>query len=144
MDILFGLLLYREHLGILTAYFHHAMYTWLMVFAITGNGGFTSTPGSFTTAFMFCTIEELPTFILALGSIAPAWRSDLGFGISFFFLRIVYHCGILFHEVYTGGYTPMIFLIVLTLGMHLNWFSAWITKYAFTGAKKPKETKKQN
>jgi hypothetical protein len=112
------------------------MYTWLMVFAITGKGGFTSTPAGFTTAFMFCSIEEVPTFILALGTIAPAFRSDMGFGLSFFLLRIVYHCAILFHEAHTGGYPPVIGLMVLTLGMHLNWFGVWVSKYAFGGRTK--------
>mmetsp|Transcript_15927 Transcript_15927/g.23997 ORF Transcript_15927/g.23997 Transcript_15927/m.23997 type:complete len:284 (-) Transcript_15927:286-1137(-) len=136
MDLLMGVIFYRDELGWLSSYFHHTMYTWLMVFAITGNGFFTSTSGPFTTAFVYCTLEEIPTFILALGTICPSYRSDMGFGISFFVLRIVYHSCLLAHEIYCNGYLPMIYLLVLTLVMHLHWFSGWFGKYSGMSKKK--------
>ena len=140
-DLLYGLIFYREQLGILTTYFHHTMYTWLMYFAITGNGLFMTTPGPFTTAFMFSTLEEIPTFLLALGSIFPGCRTDMGFGVTFFVFRILYHSCLLFHVIYTGGYSPVIGLLVLTLCMHLNWFTTWAMKYGGGGRKKGREGK---
>ena len=32
LDLVYGLIFYREQLGFLTTYFHHTIYTWLMVF----------------------------------------------------------------------------------------------------------------
>ena len=34
---------------------------------------------------------ELPTFVLALGAVAPRLRADLSFGLSFFAFRVAYH-----------------------------------------------------
>ena len=129
-DLIFGLIFYKEHLGVLTAYFHHTIYIWLMIYAITGNGGFTSTT-PFCEGFMWSSIEELPTSLLALGSIFPSLRSDIGFGLSFFLLRIIYHSFLTYQAVqivnaYGFACVGMYFL---TLAMHVNWFYTWFTKY---------------
>lgn len=137
-DLTLGLIFYPSELGLLTTYIHHTLYTWLMIFGMTSNGGFVQTKGPFTTAFLFCTIEELPTFFLALGSIFPTCRTDLGFGATFFILRIVFHITILHHEMACNGYAPMYSLIILTLLLHLYWFYGWVTKYFFK-SKKPKD-----
>ncbi len=128
IDLAFGLVFYRKQLGLITAYFHHSVFIWMMVAATTGNGGFlTVTP--FAPAFTAMLIEEFPTFLLALGSVFPSMRSDLGFGVSFFLLRIALHVCYLAYGVFSGIDKPVIGLYVLTLVMHLNWFYAWVTKY---------------
>lgn len=137
-DLILGLIFYRSELGLLTTYIHHTLYTWLMYFGITTNGIFMKTTGPFTTAFLFCTIEEVPTFILALGTIFPSLRSDLGFGITFFLFRILFHITILHHEVKCNGYPQMYSLIILTLLLHFHWFYGWVSKYLF-GSKKKKD-----
>jgi hypothetical protein len=128
-DLLLGLVFYRSQLGLLTTYVHHTLYTWLMFFGVTTNGLFVHTAGPFTTAFLFCTIEEVPTFLLALGTMFPSCRSDLGFGLTFFVTRLLFHITILHHEVRCNGYAPMYALITLTLLLHVHWFYGWATKY---------------
>lgn len=139
VDILFGLMCYRKHLGLITAYFHHFLFIWMMVFSCTGNGLFvTSRP--FASSFVLATIEEIPTFLLALGSAFKSLRTDLGFGISFFILRIVFHVILLADSIYSRCDTPILCIYFLTLSMHLNWFYGWITKYA-SFKSKPRQKK---
>ena len=45
----------------------------------------------FTLGFCLFLPMELPTWILAIGSIYPQRRSDVLFGLTFFFTRICYH-----------------------------------------------------
>jgi len=136
LDLVYGLIFYRSELTFLTSYFHHTMYIWLMHFAITSNGLFTTTRGPFTTAFLFCAIEEIPTFILGLGSIVPSLRSDLGFGVSFLIFRVIYHIFLIMHEYKYQTFIPMFILLLITFAMHVNWWYGWITKYAFGKTKK--------
>jgi hypothetical protein len=141
-DFGYGLLLYPDQLGVLTTYVHHTLFIWLMYFAPTGNGLFvTSTP--FTPAFCAMLIEEIPTFLLALGSVFPSMRTDLGFGLTFFIFRIVYHAYFTLYSIYSLMSPPIIVLYLLTLTLHVNWFYSWITKYgkkSLEGSKKAKGT----
>jgi hypothetical protein len=132
LDLVLGLLFYRSCLGLMTTYVHHTLYMWLMVYLLTGNGLFISSPTPASMAFIWCLIEEFPTFLLALGSVFPAYRSDLLFGVSFFFLRLVYHCYLFLLMVRVQSYTSILVLYGLTFAMHLEWFRAWFTKYGST------------
>jgi len=141
IDLLFGLLFYRKQLGLITAYIHHTVFIWMMVAASTGNGGFL-TVHQFTPAFCSMLIEELPTFLLALGSINSSFRTDLGFGLTFFLLRIVYHGYFFVYAYYSKCDSVVIALFTLTMAMHVNWFYAWVTKYGMKflgGGKKAKK-----
>ena len=131
-DLMFGLLFYRNQLGFLTAYVHHSIFIWTMVCATTGNGGFLTTK-PFPSAFAYVVIEELPTFLLALGSVVPACRTDMGFGLTFFTFRICYHFFFFTLACYNSETVgmPVRVLYSLTLLMHINWFYAWVTKYLF-------------
>ena len=128
-DFIYGLILYRVHLGVLTTYVHHSIFIWLMHFCSTRNGFFVTAPSPFIPAFCIMLIEEIPTFLLALGTIFPSFRTDLGFGVTFFLLRIVYHAYITIYAIYAQVTTSIIVLYLLTLTMHCNWFYAWVTKY---------------
>jgi hypothetical protein len=143
-DLIFGILFYRKQVQLLTGYIHHTMFIWICIFSITGNGLFTSAH-PFTAAFIFHYIEEIPTFILALGSVFPNYRSDYGFGITFFFLRIVYH-GFLFFLLYKNSCTiHTMWTNALSMCMHINWFYAWSQGMAKRRKKlsKDKEDKKK-
>lgn len=113
----------------------------MMVASTTGNPFFGLLEGKmnvFAPAFVFMLIEEIPTFILALGSAFSVFRSDLGFGISFFLLRICYHTYFLVYGLISGVDFVVTFLFILTLTMHLNWFYTWVIKYG-----NPSKTKDQ-
>lgn len=135
MDLAFGMIFYRSQLGLITAYFHHTVFIWIMITATTGNGGFI-TVTRFAPAFAAMLVEELPTFLLALGSVFPSLRTDLGFGISFFALRICLHLHSLVYGLYSAIDGPVVGLYLLTLTMHVNWFYSWVTKYGMKMMKK--------
>ena len=96
----------------------------------------------FSNLFLLAAIEELPTFLLALGSMFSVFRTDLGFGLSFFLLRICYHLYLFTLGMKIGIETPVIGVFVLTLTMHLNWFYAWVSKYGVAKKKKDVDVKK--
>lgn len=139
-DLLFGVIYYPKYLKLLTGYVHHTVFIWMMVFSCSGNGGFVKAR-PFTSAFVYMLIEELPTFLLSLGSIFPSCRTDLGFGITFLFLRIIYHFYIVTFAFISNFHTPGMCLYYATLGMHLLWFRDWTVSYSKT-LKKANESKK--
>ena len=82
MDLILGFFYYPSQLNILTSYAHHIFY----ILWILGLMAHRTTHG-----FQYCFFEEIPTFLVAIGNLSPALRSDLLFGLSFFWIRIVYH-----------------------------------------------------
>jgi hypothetical protein len=132
LDLTLGTLFYPKYLHILTAWVHHTVFIWLMYAASTGDTLFYKTR-PFYSGFAIVAIEEIPTFLLALGSIFPMLRTDLGFGFTFFLLRIVYH-GLFFISAfyYIHEIEPAVaFMFAATLLLHLHWFSTWQAKYGF-------------
>ena len=127
-DLVFGLLFYAKYLDPLTAYVHHIVYIWLMITSTTGNGFFIHCE-VFCVGFVYVAIEELPTFLLALGSVFPALRTDIGFGITFFFLRLVYHSYMLSYSILSKSDYIVTILYILTLTLHVFWFTTWMSKY---------------
>jgi len=100
----------------------------MMIACTTGHGGVIEvTP--FASAFASMLIEELPTFLLALGSIFPACRSDIGFGLTFFVLRLLLHMIFLIFAILVGVDHSVAVLYAFTMAMHINWFYVWMTKY---------------
>ena len=125
-DLFLGLVFYPENLSFLTTYFHHTVFTWLMICAITTHGGFITTPSPFVPSFVMALPEELPTFLLALGSVSKKFRTDIGFGVTFFLLRIVYHLFLLYYVIANGCNAVTIGMYILSTTLHVVWFKSWI------------------
>lgn len=141
-DIGVGLVFYRKYLGLLTAYIHHSVFIWIMFACTTGNGLFmTVTP--FSPSFSVLMIEELPTFVLAIGSLFPSLRSDLGFGLTFFIFRLCYHIFFYYYAIKVDVNTTELVLFAFTTLMHANWFYAWVSKYGSKDARIKTETNKK-
>ena len=164
MELLWGKMVAPEHMDPVTALVHHPFYTWMMMLGLTGNllpfaDNFVASvlvpvlganhtlvvfitesvlPGTatapFTTPFVICFLQELPTFALALASVFPSLRSDGFFGLSFFLLRICHNLLLWWHS--PMGVKKALFTGSMT--MHIVWFSAWCRKYlpAVMGMKK--------
>jgi len=145
VDLLFGLVYYRKYLGFLTAYVHHTVFMWIVYIARTGDGLFTKcTP--FAAIIVVLMIEELPTFLLALGTVFPSFRTDLGFGVSFGILRVALQGYSLAYSIYSKADTVVTVLLGLTFALHVHWFTAWATKYTSyktKGKKKELEQKEK-
>lgn len=127
-DLALGFAYYRKYLDPLTAYVHHPVFIWIMSMAATGNGWFFTTE-QFGPGFALMLIEELPTFLLALGYVFSQFRTDIGFGVTFFSLRIVYHIYMFLFAIWSGASATVLFLYSLTTTLHVYWFSSWFRKY---------------
>jgi hypothetical protein len=127
-DLLFGTICYSKYLGLFTAIIHHPFYVWVMFAAVSGKIGFIQV-SPFSSGIVFLFVEELPTFVMALGHIFPSFKTHLVYGISFFLLRVCYHIGI----SYTGFVSEMdlvhVLLPMVPLAMHVYWFKEWLDKY---------------
>lgn len=128
-DLLFGLMFYKKYLGFATAIIHHPFYIWLMITSITGNGGLFIIQPFSSALVIIVGLEELPTFILALGSMYTSLRTDLGFGVSFFLLRICFHCYIVYSTVIWNFSILSTILPCFSMVFHFYWFYTWCLKY---------------
>lgn len=134
-DLVFGTVVYPEHMDPVTAYIHHPLYIYIMYASSTGHYGYhplTLLPivsDGFAPIFLLMCIEELPTFILGIGTVFPALRLDVGFGLTFFLVRIVYHGYVLVQAVRAGVQPLVTGLFCLTMAMHLYWFYGWTVSY---------------
>ncbi|KAG0338416.1 hypothetical protein BG000_004001 [Podila horticola] len=80
MDIVVGLIYYREKITFMSGYFHHALHLLMCVIAFHCN--------TIDNLVIFLLVE-VPTSILALGFMFPRFRNDKLFGMLFFIIRIV-------------------------------------------------------
>lgn len=125
-DMLLGLFYYRKYQDVLSCFIHHIFYVWWVYFLVSYN---------LSRGFNFCFVMEIPTFILALGSINTKYRNDLLFGVTFFLTRILYHMFLIY--VYASlWYESIIWKVCsLALALHIYWFSNWYASYGAKYAK---------
>ncbi|CEL63474.1 putative protein [Rhizoctonia solani AG-1 IB] len=98
-DLLVGSIFYRQHITLATGWTHHILY-FLLIQYITSVG--------WSNIFCLALIMEIPTMLLALGSLDQRLRNDYLFAVVFFSTRIllhvaliVAHAGVYFREA--GG-----------------------------------------
>ncbi|KAI8097306.1 uncharacterized protein BX664DRAFT_275960 [Halteromyces radiatus] len=113
MDLGLGRRYYRQRINWVTGYLHHSVYlvllTWFLKCRI---------PSFFVAA----SVLEVPTLILALGSIHPPWRSDRLFAFTFFCLRLVLHT-VMIRLLKHHHHVRSLWCIALAiLPLHLYWF----------------------
>ena len=121
-DLSIGYMDYRKHLALLTGYVHHTVYFFTLVWFMFEH------LDNFFPSFAPC---ELPTLMLAIGSIHAPWRIDLPMGVSFFFTRVLY-CGALFFIIawVEGPYKLRSWLGTGILLLHVFWFRSWLRSYS--------------
>lgn len=128
-DIIFGLFFYRRQLKLLTTWIHHTAFIYIMITCTTGNGLLYRVEPSAPT-FQYVLLQEIPTFLLALGSIFPKFRTDLGFGMTFFVLRIFYHTSLMIYAWHLRVDTFVFTCFFSALWVHVHWFIAWCHSYS--------------
>lgn len=108
---------YREHIQLTSGWIHHFAYLGLMAWALHSH---------FTCGFCLFLPMELPTFVLAFGTIWPERRSDLLFGASFFATRICYHFLLLQRLLrIQDARVPVWIPTVLAFALHSYWMVLW-------------------
>lgn len=120
MDLLLGILYYPSFLDPFSTIAHHIFYIGFIA-ALLING--------YSKGFMLCFLMEVPTFVLALGSVWKKCRSDLSFGISFFLTRILYNM-LLAYRLAMLSIDGIIWKICVgVLFLHIFWFYKWVRVY---------------
>ena len=120
-DLFYGTIFYRHFVDPFTGWFHHTLFIMLMVYV-------THQTPYYSRIMMIVFAEEIPTFVLALGSIWPEYRVDLPYGILFLSFRVVFH---IFVFIYAFPAVDKVICIVfgLTMIMHTIWSIGWFKSY---------------
>ncbi|KAI9310722.1 hypothetical protein BX666DRAFT_2032658 [Dichotomocladium elegans] len=113
LDLGLGSLYYRDRITFWTGWFHHCLYIFILIWFMR-----------WKTSSFFCTaaILELPTLVLAAGSLNAAWRSDFMFASSFFLLRLVLHARMILELKYYHRVECIWLVAVIVFPLHLYWF----------------------
>ncbi|KAK4521065.1 uncharacterized protein ATC70_004055 [Mucor velutinosus] len=113
LDLVLGSIYYPKRISWMTGWVHHLFYiftlSWFLRLQIS-------------SLFTVTSILELPTLILAAGSMVHEWRSDLLFGSTFFVLRLVAHAWMMValkrhHRIH---FMWIVALVIYPL--HMYWF----------------------
>ncbi|KIY73189.1 hypothetical protein CYLTODRAFT_342752 [Cylindrobasidium torrendii FP15055 ss-10] len=119
-DLTLGSVYYRSQITILTGWFHHSVYLCITELA---------TRRTWSHIFLLCSLMELPTFSLGIGSLHAKYRSNIVFAVSFFATRILFHvflCVSYYLQDGRAAADSIIPAMVLTgvLPLHSMWFIA--------------------
>jgi hypothetical protein len=109
---------YYAHMGAIDGWFHHACYVGFFGWCLAHD---------YSIGIMTTMPLEVPTIVIALGRVVPAFRQDLLFGAAFFATRVCYHSFLLFRW-YRMDHPPTRLwpYPAFILGLHLYWFTLWI------------------
>lgn len=118
-DITVGHIYYKKHIDLLSGYIHHVVYFFISMYALYTNNA---------PLYILYFIEELPTFILNIGSYNKKYKRNKTFGITFLLARILYHIFLVYHTYKIKIILPF---AIMSLGLHIYWWSNWLKKYAF-------------
>jgi hypothetical protein len=120
MDLWLGMYHYPKFIDPLSTIAHHIFY----IIFIT-----TLLAYHYSTGFILCFFMEIPTFVLAVGSVWEPFRSDLLFGMSFILTRLVYNAWLAFTLATLSPEGLIWKICVLVLMLHCYWFQKWYETY---------------
>ncbi|CAO3627384.1 unnamed protein product [Cunninghamella blakesleeana] len=113
LDLALGYRYYKSQIRWVTGWLHHSIYLLLLCWFLKRR---------ISSFFVTAAILELPTLILAIGSLHPPWRSDNLFAISFFFFRLVFHTSMIRLLKHHHHVRPLWLIALGILPLHLFWF----------------------
>jgi hypothetical protein len=120
MDLALGVNDYPKYLDPLSTIMHHIFYIIFMLILLSYH---------YSTGFQLCFLMEIPTFVLAIGTVYKSLRSDFAFGLSFLLTRVLYNA-FLAYKLATLSWDGMIWkTCVGVLCIHLYWFQKWVKVY---------------
>ncbi|KAF7728537.1 hypothetical protein EC973_005941 [Apophysomyces ossiformis] len=76
--------------------------------------------------FAAVSLIELPTVVLAVGSLRQRWRSDFLFAFSFFVLRLLFHAWMIVALKQHHRIQSLWIIAVGVFGLHVYWFGCII------------------
>ena len=119
-DFFIGFFHFSDQFTLLATYIHHTFYIWFMFYLLSNN---------YCNGFQIAFFMELPTAIMAVGMVFDRYRSDIGFGITFFAARIVFHIYSLYRLFCVDKSMLPMRLCGVALVIHLGWFKDWMSTY---------------
>jgi hypothetical protein len=117
MDLTLGYFYYRDFLYPLTTIAHHIFF----IFSVLIFLGVHHTRG-YPVTFVF----ELPTLILSIGTVWPSMRSDMAFGVTFMFTRILYHILTIYRFAVMHPHGLAWKVLCMPFMLHAFWIKNWI------------------
>jgi hypothetical protein len=131
MDLVIGFFFYAPHMDPLSTTTHHICYLVLVYILLDEH---------YCVGFNMCFFMEIPTFILAVGSVFPNCRSDVLFGVSFVIARLgfniflsysLYYASLPGEGVYVYPNAAFIFWVSMPiLALHCFWWYKWSSSYS--------------
>ncbi|KAH8556375.1 hypothetical protein BGW37DRAFT_412066, partial [Umbelopsis sp. PMI_123] len=113
LDLSLGSIYYKSQINFLTGWVHHSVYTVITVYFLRYRLG-----GFFTVA----SILEMPTLIIAFGSLRPRFRSDYLFAGTFFAFRLVFHA-FMIKTLKQQHHVRSLWIVASSIfPLHLFWF----------------------
>jgi hypothetical protein len=125
-DLVIGTIEYRSQIHPLSGWFHHTLYTFIVFYLIQWQ---------ICGAFCIFAFLELPTLLLAIGTIKKELRTDKLFGFVFFSTRIVFHTYMI-GKMYQGF--PGYYFYLIPCGifpLHVLWFGQWVKQQVLLRSK---------
>ncbi|KAI9303864.1 hypothetical protein BJ944DRAFT_267699 [Cunninghamella echinulata] len=135
IDLIVGSLLYRKQIGMLTGWIHHLTYLGLLVWVIKQR---------YQGLFIAMCVLEIPTFLLALGSVHKPFRHDMLFATAFVSTRILFHAFMIVNTFLLFRFAPMTIALTSFFPLHCYWFYGFILQQKrLSKAKKNKVSETQ-
>jgi hypothetical protein len=113
MDLAIGMFYYRAKIDLLTGWIHHITYLGVLSWAIANQ---------YCGVFVTLCVLEIPTCVLALGSVRSTLRRDYVFASSFFATRIVFHLYTMVHIWKFQSFGPVFSAVAAFFPVHCYWF----------------------
>ncbi len=121
MDLALGVKFYRKYMDPLSTIAHHTFYI-AFISILLAHG--------YSRGFMLCLLMEIPTFILAVGSVWKEYRSDALFGVSFLLTRLLFNVYLAYRLALLSSFDGNIWKVcICVLCLHAYWFSKWTAQY---------------
>lgn len=113
MDLAIGVVFYRNKIELLTGWIHHITYLGTLTWAIYNQ---------YTAIFIMMCLLELPTFLLALGSVRSQLRRDYLFASAFLMTRILFHAYAIKCAWQIKPFGPIVNALFAFFPVHCFWF----------------------
>lgn len=113
MDLCIGVLFYKSKIDILTGWIHHITYLITLTWAIHNQ---------YSSIFIMMCVLEIPTFLLALGSVRSHLRRDYLFAGTFLLTRILFHAYAILCAWQIKPFGPVVNTLTLFFPLHCFWF----------------------
>lgn len=137
-DLLAGFFDYAKYMELLSGWVHHSMFIWL---------GLRSLNDRCSNYFGFHMIEEIPTFLLSLGKL-DIYRTDFGFGGTFFLFRVGTHAITSFNALLNWPKDSIpkkyLYLSFVSLALHVHWMRLWVLGMMRRHRKKKQQQEEEN